>query len=491
MKKTIALLVLLTAVSTATYAQQDRTPSRAQERYEEFRRKTRERYESFMKEVNDRYADLMERVWERYNANKPVDRPRFDEPPVPVVDTVPAKPIEPRPVPIKDVVDVPKPSPVQPKPLEPVPVQPVKPETPRVTFDYLGSSQKVTKPELPRLASRNEGDVARAWKAIGSSQANTAMLSDLLKLRDQLNLCDWAYMLLIDNALAAVDGTPDSRTLMHAWLLASSGYSMRLGNDSSNLVLLFGTDHVIYDRSYYSLNGHKFYPYKNSASNMAIFQQEYPGEKMMSLSVPKLPKLGVGEVCSNDRTSRAYPSMKLHGCVDLGHIAFFDAYPPSHYGSNFMTRWATIAWTPFSDVMKGSLIKDMKAALAGKSERDGVAMILNWVQTGFEYKVDDAVWGHDRAFFAEETIYYPFNDCEDRAILFSKLVREIYGLKTALVYYPGHLAAAVHFNVGPYGDYIQVDGEDYTICDPTFINAPIGRTMTGMDNSKATLIKLD
>lgn len=476
--------------STGVYAQEP-GKTRAQERYEEFKRKTRERYESFMKDVNDRYADMMERVWERYNADKPVDRPRFDEPPQPVVDPTPAKPVEPRPIPIQDVVDTPKPAPVQPKPLEPLPQQPVRPEAPVVTFDYLGSRQKVAAPEMPHLASRNEGDVARAWKNIGASQANTAMLSDLLRLRSELNLCDWAYMLLIDNALGAVDAPADSRTLMHAWLLASSGYSMRLGNDYNSLVLLYGTDHVIYDRSYFSLGGHKFYPYKNSSSNMAIFQQEYPGEKMMSLAVDKLPVLGTGEVCSLDRSSRAYPDFKFHGCVDKGHIAFFDAFPASHYGSNFMTRWATLARTPFSKPMQQSLIKDMKAALAGLNEREGVAKILNWVQTGFEYKVDDDVWGHDRAFFAEETIYYPFNDCEDRAILFSKLVKEIYGLKTALIYYPGHLAAAVCFRGGPYGDYIQVDGEQFTVCDPTFINAPIGRTMTGMDNATATLIKVD
>jgi hypothetical protein len=30
----------------------------------------------------------------------------------------------------------------------------------------------------------------------------------------------------------------------------------------------------------------------------------------------------------------------------------------------------------------------------------------------------------------------------------------------------------------------------YTICDPTYINAPVGRTMPGMDNSEAQVIVL-
>ena len=38
-----------------------------------------------------------------------------------------------------------------------------------------------------------------------------------------------------------------------------------------------------------------------------------------------------------------------------------------------------------------------------------------------EYGYDDEIWGKDRLFFADETIHYPFSDCEDRAILFSRL----------------------------------------------------------------------
>ena len=78
-----------------------------------------------------------------------------------------------------------------------------------------------------------------------------------------------------------------------------------------------------------------------------------------------------------------------------------------------------------------------------RDEREAVSRLLNLVQTGFEYEYDEKVWGHDRPFFAEETLYYPFCDCEDRAILLSRLVRDLLGLRTLLVFYPGHLAMAV------------------------------------------------
>ena len=102
------------------------------------------------------------------------------------------------------------------------------------------------------------------------------------------------------------------------------------------------------------------------------------------------------------------------------------------------------------------------------------------------------MWGHDRAFFPDETLYYPYCDCEDRAILLSRIVRDILGLKVVLIYYPGHLASAVNFTeAGVTGDYVLVNGLRYVICDPTFIGAPVGATMDGMDNRQAKIILLE
>jgi hypothetical protein len=80
---------------------------------------------------------------------------------------------------------------------------------------------------------------------------------------------------------------------------------------------------------------------------------------------------------------------------------------------------------------------------------------------------------------------------EDRSILLSRLVRDLLALKVVLVYYPGHLATAIHFSNDVRGDYLMLSGTRYTICDPTYIGASVGMTMPDMDNSKATVILLE
>ena len=156
-----------------------------------------------------------------------------------------------------------------------------------------------------------------------------------------------------------------------------------------------------------------------------------------------------------------------------------------------MTRWAYYANTPLSEETKETLYPQLKKQIANKSKVEAANLLLNWIQMGLQYAYDDKVWGHDRAFFGEESLYYPYCDCEDRSILFSHLVREILDLDIVLVYYPGHLYTAVAFNEDVPGDYIMVNGRKFTVADPTFYNANVGKTMSKMDNSKAQVILLN
>ena len=176
--------------------------------------------------------------------------------------------------------------------------------------------------------------------------------------------------------------------------------------------------------------------------------------------------------------------------VNKNLIDFFDTYPQACYKGNATTRWAAYANTPLDKSVQNALYPPLKKTIEGMNERQAVEILLNWVQTAFEYRLDDNVWGHDRAFFAQETLYYPYCDCEDRAILFSRLVRDLVGLDVVLLYYPGHLAAAVGFSNDEKGDYLTYKNRKYIVCDPTYINAGVGRTMPNMNNQEAQVIAL-
>ncbi|MBQ9203658.1 MAG: hypothetical protein IJ155_05395 [Prevotella sp.] len=134
-----------------------------------------------------------------------------------------------------------------------------------------------------------------------------------------------------------------------------------------------------------------------------------------------------------------------------------------------------------------------------------INQLLWWIQYGLTYEYDEKLWGEDRIFFAEESLYYPFCDCEDRAILFSRLVRDLLKLDVVLLYYAngvepdtgaavgGHLAAAVRFSEedGVSGDYFTVKDKSFYVCDPTFYGGRIGDTMYYYVNTNPSIISLD
>lgn len=133
----------------------------------------------------------------------------------------------------------------------------------------------------------------------------------------------------------------------------------------------------------------------------------------------------------------------------------------------------------------------LREKVKGMDQKSAANFLIKVAQS-FKYGYDDDVWGGDRAFWMEESWHYPLSDCEDHAIHFSKLVNDILGLKTALVYYPGHLAAAIVGTDGSItGDYVMLNGQKYTFCDPTCFYAPVGYTPKGSNNNEAVLIPVN
>jgi len=86
--------------------------------------------------------------------------------------------------------------------------------------------------------------------------------------------------------------------------------------------------------------------------------------------------------------------------------------------------------------------------------------LINFVQTAFDYKTDGDQFGYEKPFFVDELFYYPYSDCEDRAVLYSYLVRTLMGLDVVLLEYPNHMATAVCFDENIDGDYVTVGGKN-------------------------------
>lgn len=458
-----------------------------EEQFRAFQREAEQQYSAFCDSANQRYADFMRQAWEIYHS----------EPSLPIPDEILTPPVvyddrqqeqQEQEIDAEPLVP-PAPEPA-PEPVLPIEVHPSPAPARTCRFPYFGTSCQVRIPaENVAFNTGSETDgFAAGWETLSAHY--TAALSDCLRLRETLQLCDWGYLQLLQCfSSACYPKNSNEQVLLCAWLFAQSGYTMRLAyDDQNNLQLLYATRHTIYNTPYYVIGGIKYFPLEKQERNQlsicpATMEQSTP----LSLRIDQTPALTANKVTRNWSLSAQTFAVSLN----KGLIDFLDTYPSNEIHDNFVTRWALYANTPISSSVRQSLYPLLRDQLKGRTTKESVAYLLNWVQKVFEYAYDDDVWGHDRAFFAEETLYYPYADCEDRSILFSRLVRDLLGLQVLLVYYPGHLATAVAFPEAVHGDYILLDGKRFTICDPTYIGAPVGRTMPDMDNQTAKVIVLE
>lgn len=459
--------------------------------YDTFREHAKQQFNDFRKQANDQYVKFLKEAWEQYNALPAIPKPKDETvPPVIISEEDKDKPIESNPIPIKEVIAPPTPNP-QPKPIAPI-KEDSQPQERTVDFIYCGTKCKVRLNKNLKLSLQDcsNEQLSNVWTQLSEEGVLNNTIRDCLAIRVSRNLCDWAYLNLLSSLSKAVYRNDNEATLLTSYIYAQSGYKMRLGRNGQHIYLLFASKHVIYDVSYFNIDGMEFYPFECDKNELEICAASFPQEKPLSL-ISQNQQFEYKASDLRTLTSQRYPDVQVQVQVNKNMIDFYNTYPTSEINGNFMTRWAMYANTPLDEHVKDKLYPVLKEKINGLSQLEAANKLLNWVQTAFVYEYDDKVWGHDRAFFAEETLYYPYCDCEDRSILFSRLIRDLLRLKTILVFYPGHLASAVYFTDNVTGDYISLNGKHYVITDPTYIGAPVGMTMPDMDNTQAHVILLE
>lgn len=497
MKKGLTILALLVLMPMVIAAQAESSyddfKKNMQSAFSSFKSEKQAEYDAYRRKVNDEYAEFLSRTWASFKAKqavKPVEEPKVEPvkyDPKPKDEPKPT----PKPIPVKDdELVIPAPAPA-PKPIAPVVVQEdqsvVKTE---VNFYGTQVSMKFPKDDDFKLKSLKNKDLSDAWRVL-SDERYDVLLGSALDAREKLNLCDWAYMNLLGQVAAKRYGKGNDAIFVQAFLMTQSGYNVRLAkSDNSNeLFMLVASLYDIYGMNYYVIGNAKYYAVDCEKSSLSICEAGYEKEKSLSLQIAS--QQNFGKELSEKRKLTSKLGLTAAVSVNKNNIDFYSTYPSSCINGDFTTKWAAYANTPLEKGVRDALYPQLQRSVQGMSERDAVNLILNWVQTAFVYGYDDEIWGGDRAFFGEETLFYPYCDCEDRSILFSRLVRDILHLDVVLLYYPGHLATAVRFNNDVEGDFLVCRNRKYVVCDPTYIGAPVGLTMPQMDNKKAKIIILE
>lgn len=477
MKKLIMTL-LACMMATALTAQIDKewqervrqSMDSARKEYEEFRQLAHKNYADFRKKANEEYARFMADPWSAFELQPLVPIPVEPKPPQPFEVNPDDKPL-----PSKDpiVFDL-QPQPDNPY-KQPVPFEPIVPNpSPDVPLNYItfygtDLAFHFDLTYLPKLKDLSEKSVSDFWYELSDDYFDNLVV-ECLNYRDERNFCDWAYFLMTRQLANAYFGQTNEAVVLHMYLLVQSGYQTRIALKGDRLHVLMGTEDFVYSYGFVTIDGKHYFVFdKNTGcGSFLIYNHAFPSERMMSF-IPKQPKLEIEKTAPRQMGSK-WLKIETNVVLNQNLIDFFNDYPVSR-------NWTYYSIVSLSDMAKDSLYPAMRKAIAGKSQSEAANILISFVQFGFKYATDQDQFGYERPLFPDESLFYPFNDCEDRSIFYACLVRELLGLDVVLLDYPGHLATAVCFKEKVEGDYLMLDGKRYVVCDPTYIGADIGMCM--------------
>ena len=461
------------------------SPANSAGEFEQWKHQQQQAFQQYKDERDREFTEFLQEHWRAIDLQQGFVR---DQKPKPVVMPV-AKPRPEKPEPVTQPVEekpaaaiVPDASLITPEPSEPlmpVTVPRQRQKGLRTQVDYFGTVitfyfDPAFKQSLPYRV--NESVLSHFWSGLSKTDYEP-LLEQLRAQSEALQLDDWGYALLVNSLSESIYPASDNRQALFAWfMLTKAGYRSRVAYDDRRVYLLLASVQQMYEVTYFTFDGERYYAVSFDGSRykpgrVYTYDGHYPGavKKLDMRIVTRAAK--AGEPQKRD-LSFEYQGQRYHieASYEQARIDYLNTYPQLDLELYFTSTVGEVAESP--------LLQQLAVHIESMSELDAVNFLLGFVQNSFGYRTDGQQFGEENYLFPEETIYYPYSDCEDRSVLFAWLVRRLLGLEVIGLNYPGHVAAAVHFKDDVEGDHVVYKGTRYAVADPTYINARVGMTMS-------------
>lgn len=358
-------------------------------------------------------------------------------------------------------------------------------------FYFYGSTIKIRMNEsieLPSFTLNGNGSISEFWNQMGERDCSV-LLNNMLFYKQKLQLNDYAFYMLLDKCISLFSRGDDNIKNLAIWyLLNKADYIARVGiNSNDKVVLLLPIITTIYSRMYIQDKGYNFYFIgTDDDSTVSTYDQDFNSQgNVFDMHFNKSISLG-----NSDKFSRKL-SLNYKGKDYVwtiigrkGYIDFYDDYPHTDVSVYFNNKMPSELYS--------SLVLQLRESITEFSLSEKAEFLLEFTQRVFEYKTDGEQFNREKYFFSMETIFYPYSDCEDRAILYSHLVRSIIGIDIIGIDYPGHVATAIENSseTNFTGSYFKYQEKQYYVADPTYIGSTIGMSMPRFKNVKAEIIDI-
>jgi hypothetical protein len=497
-RRAVALAIATVVIMPTSYA--------ASDDFEAWRRQQaqgaqeiKKEFQEFKEKQDREFADFLKSQWrdfDTFQGKVRIKDPKPKQIPVAVVPAptpTPAKPTpklepsrpaplpEPPPdvVPVAPVVVTPilKPVPPPPPPPQPKPL-PVAADVLELAF--YGNAVNVPfdpRWKAYRLPAGDKPEAMSAFWATMSGSRYEPTVDAMNKTRGELKLDDWGHVALWRDVAQALQ--PDRRAeqnLLLWYFLVKSGYDVRLGYAASDVHLFVAVRQPVYSTKYTAVGKQTYYAILASDLGKSIgpfytYEANYP-VKLRALDLHAASTGFTKTVAAQRELAFEYKGKTVRFSVpyDRRLVQYMNTYPQTEFDLYFSTDG--------SPLLRQALLVELKKYTATMSEDEAADFLLAFVQKALAYKTDEEQFGYEKYFFVEESLHFPYADCEDRSVLYAWLVHELLGMKAIGLLYPGHMTTAIALKQPkPGAATVDHKGQQFVIADPTYIGASVGMPM--------------
>lgn len=329
-------------------------------------------------------------------------------------------------------------------------------------------SEKTLQSTVEKLIKDNQFDV---------------LLGQMNQYADELRMDDMAFLMMLNKVTQGLlrRESDDCKTIVKYVLLHKKGFDVFIGYTESSLTL-YGRTNVMIDNCLFIERGTKKYfdlSFNQHAEPQSeqLFVMHHEGKALPLVMNTITPPA----FCA--KQSKKVMPFEYDGFlyffttrVNQSLVEYYKELPTINISTVYLNYGLSASAT-------NSLVAEMKQATSSMSTTEGINFVLQFIQTTFEYKRDEQVYGQEKFSFPEETITNTYSDCEDKAMLFAVLVTKIFGLKTVALYYKNanHINVAVEsWKQNTKGNFVLND-HSYVICEPTGTGFSVGENSTSMN----------
>lgn len=322
-----------------------------------------------------------------------------------------------------------------------------------------------------KTISNTEQDAAQFYKDFSAKEDINLLIQELSKIKSEYILNDWAFLELL-NHTAEVNFSKKNERILFIWfILVRQEYQVKLGYFESDLYLLLNFSTPVYYRPYLRIEQSKYYVFmeeneKIDLKKIHTYAMNHPNQhKALTLAFSKLPKFPEETVTRNFM----FEHKTIYLSYNYNLTEFYKNYP--------LTELSIYLKSPLSEVAKQKLGEYIEPLIQNMSAISKINFLLHFIQYSFPYQNDMDQFSKEKYMFAEESLSFPYTDCEDRVILLDKLVKEYTDLKTIVLLYPYHVVLGIENENIKDAAFVQYKGNNYYIADPTYLGAGFGMLM--------------